>query len=38
MVRAADVLSAIRAYCDRIVSRETPTHEYAAIAAWSGAD
>jgi hypothetical protein len=29
---------AIRANCDRIVTRETPTHEYATIATWSGAD
>lgn len=30
--------SAIRATCNRIVTRETPTHEYATIATWSGAD
>jgi hypothetical protein len=30
--------SAIRANCNRIVTRETPTHEYATIATWSGAD
>jgi hypothetical protein len=30
--------SAIRANCHRIVTRETPTHEYATIATWSGAD
>lgn len=35
---ATDVHSAIRANCDRIVTRETPTHEYATIAACSGAD
>jgi hypothetical protein len=29
---------AIRANCDRIVTRETPTHEYATIATWSEAD
>jgi hypothetical protein len=29
---------AIRANCDRIVTRETPTHEYVTIASWSGAD
>ena len=35
---ATDVHSAILANCDRIVTRETPTHEYATIAACSGAD
>ena len=31
-------LATIRANCNRIVTRETPTHEYATIATWSGAD
>jgi hypothetical protein len=30
--------SAIRANGNRIVARETPTHDYATIATWSGAD
>jgi hypothetical protein len=29
---------AIRADCDRIGTREAPTHEYVTIATWSGAD
>jgi hypothetical protein len=28
----------IRANCDRMITRETPTHEYAAIGTWSGVD
>ena len=35
---ATDAHSAIRAYCIRIVIRETPRHEYATIAIWSRAD
>ncbi|MBG0831814.1 hypothetical protein HS041_29280 [Planomonospora sp. ID67723] len=35
---ATDVHSSIRANYNRIVGRETPTHEYATIATWSGAD
>ena len=31
-------LATIRANCNRIVTRKTPTHEYATIATWSGAD
>jgi hypothetical protein len=31
-------LATIRANCNRVVTRETPTHGYATIATWSGAD
>jgi hypothetical protein len=30
--------SAIRANCKRIVTPETPSHEYATVATWTGAD
>ena len=37
-IRKAPCTATVRANCNRNVTRETPTHEYATIATWSGAD